>query len=54
MYLALYIYFLPRFIGSYKFRSLADELLSLVETKKGDGYATLLKGLRYALCGLGT
>jgi sulfite reductase alpha subunit-like flavoprotein len=45
-------------IGSYKFRSFADELLSLVEiTKNGGGdnkYATLLKGLRYAICGLGT
>lgn len=53
-------------IGSYKFRSFADELLSLVEiTTKNNGtggggdnnnnkYATLLKGLRYAICGLGT
>jgi len=40
-------------IGSEKFRSLADELLSLVERKEGRDYATLLKGLRYALCGLG-
>jgi sulfite reductase alpha subunit-like flavoprotein len=47
-------------IGSYKFRSFADELLSLVEITKNNGggdnnkYATLLKGLRYAICGLGT
>ena len=62
-------------IGSYKFRSFAEELLSLVDneitttknnsTGGGGGdnnnnnnnnnkYATLLKGLRYAICGLGT
>ena len=55
-------------IGSYKFRSFAEELLSLVDneitTTKNNGtggggdnnnkYATLLKGLRYAICGLGT
>ncbi|OEU16079.1 flavo protein, partial [Fragilariopsis cylindrus CCMP1102] len=33
-------------IGSYKFRSFAEELFN-------NKYATLLKGLRYAICGLG-
>jgi len=41
-------------IGAYKFRSFADELLSLVKTNEGGDYASLLKGLRYAICGLGT
>ncbi|MGK3739081.1 MAG: sulfite reductase alpha subunit-like flavoprotein [Bacillariaceae sp.] len=44
-------------IGSYKFRSFADELLSLVDgggDNNNNNYATLLKGLRYAICGLGT
>lgn len=42
-------------IGSYKFRSFADELLSLVDGggDNNNNYATLLKGLRYAICGLG-
>jgi len=40
-------------IGAYKFRSFADELLSLVKTNEGGDYASLLKGLRYAICGLG-
>ena len=47
-------------IGSYKFRSFAEELLLLVETGKYDesrgrvDYSKLLCGLKYALCGLGT
>ena len=42
-------------MGSYKFRSFADELLSLVEKEgdNGEKYKTLLSGLRYAICGLG-
>eukprot|EP00536_Pseudo-nitzschia_multiseries_P003226 jgi/Psemu1/185310/e_gw1.48.124.1 len=39
-------------IGAYKFRSLAEELISLTEDGK-PGAKTLLKGLKYALCGLG-
>jgi len=42
-------------IGSYKFRSFAEELIKMAETNNGSGSsaAQLLGGLSYALCGLG-
>ena len=47
-------------MGAQKFRSFAEELLSMVETETESGgkeeknKRQLLKGLRYAICGLGT
>lgn len=38
-------------MGSYKFRSFAEELLA--QTKSGDLGSTFLKGISYAVCGLG-